>query len=459
MNITIKSTLPLSLVALIACGTSSGSAQRGNGDGGGTQAGPGLPDADSGALGSPVDAASVDGVAVPTNNASDTGSADGDTVPTDGILTNFTGSISGTAGTFSSSSFSHGFATHDTDAAGTRTLMVFFTSYSNACQYAQAGGFLQGGQTFAMQVTLEGHDIASMTEYAAGTALAVQSAPIEWMVGVNCVGSADSGADVPPAQVSSASVSGEMIVYSFDPSRVTGRFHLLSSGSAIPVDGTFDVPICNFPPSSADAGPSRDICLPAAANAPTNAVSSPCGGGSPPTIAGGTLTGVTGNRSGPAGAFPTSTFNTGFASIEAIENYPSSFFTTLYLEFADYGNSCGYEAAGAAMAGGHLFAVWALQSSTTASPTFAAGTYTDVFSDVYPESNQAAADKECMSAAPPSVHGTSDSVAVSAIDAAHVAGSFQLQATGDAGAVSGTFDLPLCNPPAYDGGAPQACCL
>jgi hypothetical protein len=255
-------------------------------------------------------------------------------------------------------------------------------------------------------------------------------------------------------------VGGEMIVYSFSSTRVTGRFYVEPAGSDVAADGTFDVPICNFPASgsASDAG-ARDICLPPMASAPTNAVSAPCTG-LPATTAGGTLSGVTGSRSGPSGSFPSSTFDTGFASIESVTDYPSSSFSTLYLQFADYESSCGYEATGSAKADGHLFAVWAFLSGTTAAPaSFAAGTYTDVFSDSYPEVNTAATDKECVGAVPPSVHGTSDTVTISAIDSAHVVGSFQLEAAEDAGAVSGTFDLPLCNPPAYSGGAPQTCCL
>ena len=113
---------------------------------------------------------------------------------------------------------------------------------------------------------------------------------------------------------------------------------------------------------------------------------------------------------------------------------------------------------GASATGGHAFLISATQASSTGPVALTPGTYTEVFSYPYPQLWTAASDGECSNATPTSVHATGDTVVVTAIDAAHVTGTFQLGAVGTAGAAAGTFDLPICNPPSYAGGPPQVCC-
>jgi hypothetical protein len=448
--------------ALGACGGGSSAGAKGGALDGSAGGGSTGSDAGSGSMPGSADATMSTGgtEAGPANDTAD------------GILTNLFGSRSGPSGAFSAATFSHGFATYVQGSGGVNTLTVYLTNYADGCSYARAGGFLEGGQTFQMSVTLTNAGIASMTEYESNTAstsaVAVEDAPMAWTSGVNCSGP-DADVQVAPPVVSTPFGLGGLLIYAFDAARVTGHFSFSQSTTSDVVnqlDGIFDLPICDFPGGDAGLAPSSFLCLPPIGRAPTNPPITPCAGVTVPTVNGGTLTDLVGTATwtGDAGSFPSTAFNTGFASIETLSLYPApaGLASLLYLTFADYPNSCGDGLAGGRAAGGHTFgiSVGHTKDSDGGYPVaFVPETYTNVSVDGAPSLWSAAADGACLGVVPPFQAVAGDTVVLTAADSAHVAGTFSLPAPGDAGALSGAFDLPLCEPPSYDGGAPQICCF
>jgi hypothetical protein len=379
----------------------------------------------------------------------------------DGILTNLIGARTGDSGTFSAPDFAHGFATRTVAATGVSTLSLVFTDYPGGCTYAAAGGYLSGGETFTIAIKVPaGSSFASLTEYGTLTnEVFVQDSPTTWTAGVDCVGP-DSDAGVPSPAIASAGIPGGVILYSVSDTRVTGHFTFSSSGAFGMIDGVFDLPVCSFPVVDAGAAASSAVCVPTMGGLAIDTPTSPCVGVTSPTASGGTLTDVVGSWSGDAGTFPTAAFNTGFANVEPIQIFGLVPATNVYLEFADYPNSCGDGLAGVRATGGHTFEIAvALSGDGGAPPAVTPGTYTSVIATMAPQEWTAAGNATCAEAETfqgSNAHGT---VILSAADSSHVAGTFQLPSVGDAGPLSGTFDLPICNPPAYDGGAPQLCCF
>jgi hypothetical protein len=311
-----------------------------------------------------------------------------------------------------------------------------------------------------------------MTDYESETAsttpVAVEDAPMVWTSGVNCSGP-DADVRVPPPVVSNSFGVGVLLIYWLDATRVAGHFSLSQSATADyvdQIDGIFDVPICDFPGGDAGLEPSSFLCIPPIGGALTNTPITPCAGVTAPTVDGGTLTGIEGTATwtGDAGSFPSAAFNTGFATIETTSSYPgpAGLGSLLYLTFADYPNSCGDELAGGRAAGGRTFGITVghTKDSDGGFPVaFVPGTYTNVYVDDAPTLWSAAVDGACLGVEVPFQGVAGDTVVLTAVDSAHVAGTFSIPAPGDAGALSGDFDLPLCAPPAYTGGLPQICCF